>query len=69
MRLTLKRARLINDLTQDQLADMLHVHVQTYRKIEQNPDTATIAQAKAISKNLNVDYNEIFFASSSSLTR
>ena len=69
MTLTLKQARLIRELTQDQMAELLNIHVQTYRKIEQNPDEATIGQAKRISKKLDLDYNEIFFGRSSSLNR
>lgn len=60
MVLTLKQTRRIQELTQDQVAAMLGVHVQTYRKIEQNPDEATVQQAKKLSEILGVDYNEIF---------
>ena len=69
MLLTLKQARLIRELTQEQVAELLGVHVQTYRKIEQDPDEATVKQAKTLSDKLNVDYNEIFFGNNSSLTR
>lgn len=67
MLLTLKQARLVRELTQEQLASLLGVHVQTYRKIEQNPDEATIKQAKVLSENLGLNYNEIFFGINSSL--
>lgn len=69
MLLTLKQARRALGFTQDEMADLLGVHVQTYRKIESNPDVATIGQAKAISKKLGMDYNCIFFGDDSSLTR
>ena len=69
MLLTLKQARLIGELTQEQVAELLGVHVQTYRKIEQDPDEATVKQAKTLSDKLNEDYNEIFFGNNSSLTR
>lgn len=69
MVLTLKQARLIKELTQDQMAEILGVHVQTYRKLEQNPDGVTVGQAKKICEKLMLDYNEIFFGSNSSLTR
>lgn len=68
MKLTLKQARLIRELTQDQMAQKLGIHSQTYRKIELNPDEASIAQAKAISKVLGISNEEIFFDRESSLT-
>lgn len=69
MTLSLKQARLIKGMTQDQMASKLGVHVQTYRKIESDPDSATIAQAKLLSKQLGISYDEIFFGINSSLTR
>ena len=62
MHLTLKQARKIRDKSQKEMAKLLDVHVQTYRKLEEKPDTATILQAKKISKFLNLSYDEIFFA-------
>ena len=44
------------------MADTLHVHVQTYRKIEENPETATIAQARKIAEKLSMSYNDLIFA-------
>lgn len=63
MSLTLKQARLVSGKTQRELADFLGIHLQTYRKIEVKPETATIKQAKDISKLLGISYNEIFFSS------
>lgn len=60
--LTLKQCRILRDKTQEDMAEMLNVHVQTYRKIEDNPGSATIDQAKAICEYLNFDYDVIFFA-------
>ncbi|SFM14317.1 helix-turn-helix transcriptional regulator [Pelosinus propionicus] len=62
MSLSIKKARLMKDLKQDDLAKTLGIHVQTYRKIEQNPELATIAQAKKISKIVDIPYDEIFFS-------
>ena len=53
--LNLRQARRIREL--------LNVHVQTYRKIEENPDLATVEQAKKIAQYLNLPYNENFFDS------
>ena len=63
MLLNLRQARRIRDKTQEEMATLLNVHVQTYRKIEENPNEATVEQAKKISNYLQVPYDEIFFAS------
>lgn len=60
--LTLKQCRILRDKTQEDMAELLNVHVQTYRKIEDNPGSATIDQAKAICDYLKFDYDVIFFA-------
>jgi DNA-binding XRE family transcriptional regulator len=59
--LTLEQIRVLRGKSQEQMADILGVHVQTYRKIEKNPEEATIAQAKIISQELDWEYNAIFF--------
>ena len=69
MQMTIKQARLYKGLTQVELAKALNIHVQTYRKIEQNPELATIEQAKKIAELTGISYNEIFFDSESSLSR
>ena len=61
MNLTVKQARQIKEKTQRQMAEMLGLHVDTYRKIERNPNAATIGQAKKISEITGIPYNEIFF--------
>lgn len=62
MILNLKQARLVREKSQDEMAKILEVHVQTYRKLEGNPDIVTIGQAKRISQFLDIPYNDIFFA-------
>lgn len=61
MVLSLKQARLIKEKTQENMANMLKIHVQTYRKLEENPEEVTIKQAKQIAAYLGLEYNEIFF--------
>lgn len=61
MGLSLKQLRLIRGKTQEDMAKMLNVHVQTYRKLEENPDEITIRQAKIISGFLEISYDDIFF--------
>lgn len=46
MTITLKQARLIKEKRQKDLAKLLGIHVQTYRKLEQHPEELTIKQAK-----------------------
>lgn len=60
--LTLKQCRVVREKTQEDMAKLLNVHVQTYRKIEDNPGSATVDQAKAICEYLDFDYDIIFFA-------
>jgi transcriptional accessory protein Tex/SPT6 len=38
-------------------------YIDTYRKMEENPEKVTIENAKKISKFLNISVNEIFFTS------
>lgn len=62
MELTVKQARQFKDKTQRQMANLLDIHVDTYRKIERNPDFATVGQAKKISEIVGVPYDKIFFS-------
>lgn len=62
MPLTLRQARRLKEKTQKEMARLLDMHVQTYRKIEENPDLTTVEQAKKISSYLGLRYDEIFFA-------
>ena len=62
MDLSLKQMRLIKEKTQDEMAEKLGIHVQTYRKLEENPDEVTVKQAKIISDFLGVSYDDSVFA-------
>ena len=59
---TVKQARLLANKTQAQMAEALKVHVQTYRKIELKPETATVKQAQIISEVTGLTLDQIFFA-------
>lgn len=63
MTVSLRQARRMMDKSQNDLAELLNIHVQTYRKLEENPDLATVEQAKKISTFLGIPYDQIFFAS------
>ncbi len=58
--LTLRKARLCAEVSQETMAMLIGVSRYTYARIEQNPDRATIAQAKAISNFLKVPLDELF---------
>jgi DNA-binding XRE family transcriptional regulator len=53
----------VSEKTQQQMADALGCYIDTYRKMEENPEKVTIENAKKISKFLNISVNEIFFTS------
>lgn len=61
MKLNLRQARRLKDKTQEEMAKLLKMHVQSYRKIEENPDIVTVGQAKKICDFLDIPYDEIFF--------
>ena len=61
MQITMKQARVGANLTQQQVADRLGVHVQTYQRMEQNPQDVTIKQGKQFSEIVGYDFEDIFF--------
>lgn len=65
MALTMKMARVGAGLTQQQTADQMGVHVQTYSKMENDSEGVTIREAKLFSKIVGVDWTEIFFGTDS----
>ncbi len=60
---TVSQARKFREKRQQDMANYLHIHVQTYRKIEKKPELATIKQAKEIAEFLNMPYDNINFFS------
>ena len=69
MAITMKMARVGADLTQQQVADKMGMHVQTYAKIENNPEEATIKEARLFSSIVGRDWSDIFFGPVSNLIR
>ena len=65
VKMTLKRARLIAEKSQCEVAKALGVSKDKYLRLEKDPEKATIAQAKTISEFLNIPYDEIFFGNKS----
>ena len=62
MGFSVKQARAYAGLTQREMAKKLGISRDTYRKIEQNPETASIAVAKKISQAVGIPIDQIFFA-------
>lgn len=61
MTFTLRQARVLRGLTQEEMAHSLQIHRSTYRKLEQNPVLATLAQGRAIARMTGVPLDQIFF--------
>ena len=62
MAITVKQARIGIDATQQEIADKMGVHVQTYARMEKNPEDMTIKEAIAFSKIVGVPMSDIIFA-------
>ncbi|MEC0173013.1 helix-turn-helix transcriptional regulator [Paenibacillus graminis] len=69
MKLTVKQARLFSGKTQQEIADLLSVHVQTYMKWEKNPDEMSVGTAKQFSRIVEQDFESVFFDIESNLNR
>lgn len=65
MAITMKMARIYAKKTQQQLADKMGVHVQTYAKMENNPEDVTIREAKLFAEIVGLPWEEIFFGNDS----
>lgn len=65
MEMSIRQARRAQEITQKEMAESLQVHVQTYRRIEEYPETATIAQARKIAEKLGMSYNDLIFTHNS----
>lgn len=65
MVVTMKVARVGANLTQQQVAEKMGVHVQTYGKMENNSGTVTIDEAKLFSSIVGIPISKIFFGDTS----
>ena len=66
---TIKQARQYAGLTQAKMAAALGVCRDKYMKIEKDPESATIGQAKVIARETGVPLEDILFVNSSTLSR
>lgn len=65
MQITMKQARVGANMTQQAVADALGVHVQTYQRMENNPEDVTIRQGKHFAEVVGVRFEDIFFSKDS----
>jgi DNA-binding XRE family transcriptional regulator len=63
-----KQARVLCDLTQQEVANQLGVHRQTYMNWERNADEMPVGMAKQFSKIVGRGVDEIFFSKESTLS-
>ena len=61
-KLTVKQHRLIREISQEEMADKIGIHVQTYRAWEEKPEKISIAKAKKIATAFGISINDIYFS-------
>lgn len=61
--MTVRAYRRAREISQEEMASKLGVHVNTYQNWEKEPEKITIANAVKIAEILNVSMNEIEFVS------
>lgn len=61
MSITVKQARVGKDFTMQEVADKMGIHVQTYAKLEKDPEQFTIRQAEDFCGIVEVPMEKIFF--------
>jgi DNA-binding XRE family transcriptional regulator len=66
---TVKMARISKNYSQRKMAELMGVCVDTWRKIERCPDSATVKQGKMIAEITGIPYDQIFFSNNSTLSR
>lgn len=59
--LTMKQARIGINATQQEIADKMGVHVQTYARMEKHPEDITIKQATLFASIVGVPVGDIYF--------
>ena len=62
---TVRQARRLAEKTQREMARSMGISRDTYRKIELNPEVATIEQAQNISRIVGIPMDKIIFARNS----
>ena len=63
MSVTVKQARIGIEATQQEIADKMGIHVQTYARLEKHPEDMTIKQAIAFANIVKLSVSDFSFAS------
>lgn len=63
---TIKQARIGADLTQQEVADLMGVHVQTFARMEKHPEDMTMKEASRFSDVVKVPIEDLIFLPSNS---
>ena len=61
MKLTLEEWRRAKKISQEEMADLIDVHVNTYRAWEENPGDMRLSKAMIIAERLNITLDDILF--------
>ena len=61
MALSIAELRRLNNVSQQEMAEYIGVHVNTYRRLESNPKEFRVSQAVKIAKRFNVAIGDIIF--------
>lgn len=65
MALTLRQWRKAREITQEQMAKALNVHINTYQNWEKDPGRISVTNVMKIAEVLKVSINDIIFNSES----
>lgn len=66
---TVKQARVLRGFTQSKIAEKMGINIDTYRRIERNPEKITIEKAKQFCEIVGMSVDNIFFDTNSTLSR
>lgn len=61
MKLTLEEWRRVKNISQNQMADLLGIHVNTYRAWEEDPEKIRLSKAVLIAEKLDISMDDILF--------
>lgn len=61
MKLTLKQWRGVREISQREMSERLGVHINSYQKMEKQPETIKICNALRIAEIFNVPIDDISF--------
>lgn len=59
--MTIRELRRVREFSQETMAELLGIHVNTYRGYEEHPEKIPISKAAEIARILDVDMSHIIF--------